>query len=212
MLSFFGNKDKASGARGRGERVPRPSIGWGRLLERMRTQESLRILDIGPTSSSSINLVTGMGHSIYLANLVEEAAKPEWKKPASDDEPEEIDVNRFLAAHLNFSGRGFDVVTFWDAADYLPEPLLQPILNRIHDVMEPGGQMLTIFHLASSGANTGFSRYHMTDQDSVAMQRVGDYPVVRTYNNREIEKLFSEFNNFHFFLGKDNLREVLVTR
>jgi hypothetical protein len=212
MLSFFGNKDKAGGAGGRGERVPRPSIGWGRLLERMRTQESLRILDIGPTSSSSINLVTGMGHSIYLANLVEEAAKPEWKKPASDDEPEEIDVNRFLAAHLNFSGRGFDVVTFWDAADYLPEPLLQPILNRIHDVMEPGGQMLTIFHLASSGANTGFSRYHMTDQDSVAMQRVGDYPVVRTYNNREIEKLFSEFNNFHFFLGKDNLREVLVTR
>jgi hypothetical protein len=211
MLNFFGNKAKAGGG-GRGERISRPSIGWGRLLERMRTHESLRILDIGPTSSNSINLVTGLGHSIYLANLVEEAARPEWKRPASEPESEGIDVEGFLAAHLNFSGRGFDVVTFWDTADYLPEPLLQPIIDRIHDVMEPGGQMLTMFHLAAAGANNEFNRYHLTDQDMVAMQRVGDYPIVRTYNNREIEKLFSEFNNFHFFLGKDNLREVLVTR
>jgi hypothetical protein len=52
----------------------------------------------------------------------------------------------------------------------------------------------------------------LTDQDAIAMQRIGEYPIVRTYNNREIEKLFSEFKSFHFFLGKDNLREVLVTR
>jgi hypothetical protein len=212
MLSFFGNKDKADGRGGRGERVLRPSIGWGRLLEKMRTQESLRILDIGPTSPSSINLVTGLGHSIYLANLVEEAAKPEWRAPADEDGLERIDVEQFLATHLNFSGRDFDVVMFWDTADYLPEPLLQPVIDRIYEVMVPDGQMLAMFHLAPSGADRAFYRYHLTDQDAIAMQRMGEYPIVRTYNNREVEKLFVKFNNFHFFLGKDNLREVLVTR
>jgi len=209
MFSFFGNKDKADS---RGERVLRPSIGWGRLLEKMRTQESLRILDIGPTSSSSINLVTGLGHSIYLANLVEEAIKPEWRTPAVDGGPEGIDVEGFLATHLNFSGRGFDVVTLWDTADYLPEQLVKPVLGRIYDAMVPDGQMLTMFHLSSTEASRGFYRYHMTGQDAIATQRIGEFPIVRTYNNREIEKLFADFNNFHFFLGKDNLREVLVTR
>jgi len=209
MASFFGSKDKAGG---RGERVLRPSIGWGRLLERMGTQESLRILDIGPTSSSSINLITGLGHSIYLANLVEEAVKPEWRTPAVEEEGGGIDVERFLATHLNFSGRSFDVVTFWDTADYLPQALLQPVIDRIYEVMVPEGQMLAMFHLSSTGANSEFYRYHLTDKDAVEMQRTGNHPILQTYNNREIEKLFSAFKSFHFFLGKDNLREVLVTR
>jgi hypothetical protein len=211
MPSFFGIKDKAGGG-GRGELVPRPSIGWGRLLERMRTQESLRILDIGPTSSSNINLVTGMGHSVYLANLVEEAARPEWRLPPIEGEPVGFDAEGFIAAHLNFSGRNFDVVLFWDTADYLPQPLVQPVIDRIHDAMVPEGQILAMFHLASPGTSGEFHRYHLTDKDAISMQRSGDYPIVRTYNNREIEKLFSEFKSFHFFLGKDNLREVLVTR
>jgi len=106
------------------ERVPRYSSGWGQLLERMRGEESLRVLDIGPTSSTNINFVTALGHSIYLANLVEEAAKSEWIVPQEDGSPGRFDVEGFLAAHLNFSGRGFDVVLFWDTADYLPQELL----------------------------------------------------------------------------------------
>jgi hypothetical protein len=131
-------------------------------------------------------------------------------------------VEKFLAAHLNFSGRGFDVVLFWDTADYLPEELLKPVLERIHEVMAPGGQILGLFHSATSGSGVGgvgwasakpeFSRYHLTDRTEVDVQRAGDYPLVRSYTNREIERLFGSFQSFHFFLGKDNMREVLVTR
>jgi hypothetical protein len=209
MASFFG-KDKAGG--GSAERVVRPSIGWGRVLSRLRADEPLRILDIGPTSSTNINFVTGLGHSVYLANLVEEASRPEWIVPAHDEEPAGFDVERFLAAHLNFSGRGFDIVLLWDTADYLPGQMLQPVVDRIHEVMVPDGEMLAMFHLSATGANSEFRRYHMTDTEAVAMQRAGESPIVQTYNNREIEKLFSAFRSFHFFLGKDNLREVLVSR
>ena len=114
----------------------------------MRGEESLRVLDIGATSSTNINFITALGHSIYLANLVEDAAKREWIIPQDDGAPGRFDVERFLATHLDFSGRGFDIVLFWDTADYLPEELLAPVLDRIHEVMAPGGQMLAMFHSA----------------------------------------------------------------
>jgi hypothetical protein len=214
MLSFFGTKDRAGGGAARNERVSRHSSGWKQLLERMHSEESLRVLDIGPTSSTNINFVTSLGHSIYLANLVEDAAKPEWVLATGEDGSARFDVQRFLAAHLNFSGRGFDVVLFWDTADYLPEELLGPVLNRIHEVMAPGGQMLTMFHSPARTveAKTDFCRYHLTDSDAVDVQRAGEYPLLNHYNNRQVEGFLKLFKGYHFFLGKDNLREVVVTR
>jgi hypothetical protein len=187
----------------------------------MRTDESLRVLDIGPTSSTNINFITSLGHSIYLANLVEDAAKPEWGA-VREDGAAGLDVGRFLAAHLNFSGRGFDVVLFWDTADYLPEELVKPVVGRIHEVMAPGGQILAMFHSATGGYGVGvggeaatkpeFSRYHLTDRSAVDVQRAGEYPWLRSYTNREIERLFAAFKSFNFFLSKDNVREVVVAR
>jgi len=217
MPSFFGGKDKASGGPASNERIPRHSSGWGQLLGRMRSEDSLRILDIGATSSTNINFVTTLGHSIYLANLVEEAAKREWIVPDEDGSPGQFDVERFLATHLSFSGRGFDVVLFWDTADYLPEALLGPVLERIYQVMAPGGEMLAMFHSPSNSFTSGlakseFCRYHLTDTTLVEVQKAGEFPLINHYTNRQIEKLLASFKGFHFFLSKDNVREVVVIR
>jgi hypothetical protein len=194
------------------DRVPRHSSGWKELLKHLREEDSLRILDIGPTSSTNINFITSIGHSIYMANLVEEAAKPEWIIPAQAGEPAGYDVERFLTSNLNFSGRIFDIVILWDTADYLPEALLPAVLERIHSVMQEGGLMLAFFHTKTEGAETAFSRYHLTDTDAVEMQKAGNFPILRTYNNRQIENMLSAFSSYKFFLAKDNLREVIVTR
>jgi SAM-dependent methyltransferase len=216
MSSFFGGKDKTGSSAGANERVSRHSSGWGQILQRMRGEESLRVLDIGATSSRNINFITALGHSIYLANLVEDAAKRDWIIPGEDGGPGRFDVNRFIAAHLNFSGRDFDIVLFWDTADYLPEELLGPVLEQIHGVMAPGGQLLAMFHSAPSVSSglpkANFCRYHLTDTTAVDVQRAGDYPILNTYTNRQVETLFGSFKSFHFFLGKDNVREIVVTR
>jgi len=216
MVSFFGGREKSGGGTASAERIPRNSSGWGKIMERMRGDESLRVLDIGPTSSGNINLITSLGHSIYLANLVEDAARKEWTPPQADGTPGPFDVDRFLSTHLTFSGRGFDIVLLWDTADYLPEPIVAPVINRIHQVMEPSGQILAMFHSSSTASVTplkaDFSRYHLTDTNRVDVQRVGDYPLLNTFTNRQIEKLFENFKSFTFFLSKDNVREVLVTR
>jgi SAM-dependent methyltransferase len=211
MCSLF-NSNRGSGHQAVGERDSRHSSGWASLQKFLATTESLRILDIGPTSAININYVTSLGHSIYMANLVDEAAKPEWRSPGEQGEPENFDVDRFLAANLDFTGRKFDVVTFWDTADYLPPILLQPVLARIHQVMQPGGLLLAFFHAKATGAETRFSRYHLTNADSVNIQRAGAHPLVATYNNRQIEKLLNAFSGYKFFLAKDNLSEVIATR
>jgi hypothetical protein len=212
MRNLFGGGNNTSSQRG-GEsgRVPRHSSGWNELLKHLRAQESLRILDIGPTSSTNINYITNLGHSIYMANVVEEASKPEWLVPGEPGSEPSFAVERFLESNLNFSGRMFDVVILWDTADYLHESLVVPILSRIHEVLQPGGLMLAFFHQTSS-PDTVFCRYHLTDTDVVEMQRAGNYPLLNIYNNRKIENMLTRFSSFRFFLAKDSLREVIVTR
>ena len=212
MRSLFGSSNNPAATRGsEAGRINRHSSGWNELLKYLRAHESLRILDIGPTSSSNINYITSLGHSIYMANIVEEASKPEWIVPAEEGEPAGFDVQGFLESNLNFAGRMFDVVILWDTVDYLPEPLLVPIFSRIHEVLQPGGLMLAFFH-ATASPEASFCRYHLTDTDVVEMQRAGNYPLVQIYSNRKIENMLSEFSNYRFFLAKDSLREVIITR
>ena len=212
-MSLFGGKSAGTTAASLNARVARHSSGWNQLSAYLRTHDSLRLLDIGPTSAGNINFITGLGHSVYMANLVEDAARPEYQVPSPVDAAKlTFDVPRYLDDNLNFAGRVFDVVTFWDTADYLPEALVQPVLDRIHSVMEPGGQLLAFFHSKTSGDDTIFSRYHLTGSDQLEMQRRGNHPILRTYTTRQVEGLFKSFGSFKFFLAKDTLREVIVVR
>jgi hypothetical protein len=212
MRNLFGGSEGSSSGKGASaNRIPRHSSGWKELLKHLKSQDSLRVLDIGPTSSTNINYLTSLGHSIYMANIVEEALKPEWVLPGGEGEEPGFDVARFLETNLNFSGRKFDVVILWDTADFLPEPLVEPIFARLHEVMEPGGLMLAFFH-ATADPNAPFCRYHLTDTEAVDMQKAGNYPVVQIYSNRKVENLLKAFSAYRFFLAKDSLREVIVTR
>ncbi len=211
MRSFF-TGNSGSEERTEAARTSRHSSGWTHLQKYLAANEGLRILDIGPTSAVNINYVTSLGHSIYMANLVDEAARPEWLVPNDATEGTRFDVDGFLAANLDFAGRMFDVVTFWDTADYLPPALLTAVITRIHSVMQPGGLLLAFFHAKALGAETSFSRYHLTATQSVDIQRAAKHPLLQTYNNRQIEKLLSEFATYKFFLAKDNLSEVVATR
>jgi hypothetical protein len=210
MRSIFGGAAAGTSRGADAARVPRHSSGWKEMLKYLHSEESLRVLDIGPTSSTNINYITSLGHSIYMANLVEEATKSEWWV-TGEDGGTKFDAERFLATNLNFTGRNFDIVLLWDTADYLPEALAAPIFSRIHKVMKPGGLMLAFFH-ATTDPGTSFCRYHLTDTDVVEMQRAGSYPVEHIYSNRKVENLLSDFSSYRFFLAKDSLREVIITR
>jgi hypothetical protein len=216
-MGLFGSKSE-SGQRLESGRSQRHSSGWNQLHKHLKSREALRILDVGPTSAGNINFVTHLGHSIYMANLVEEASKPEWSTADESADalslPEDREasaIEGFLRQNLEFSGRHFDVVILWDTLDYLRQSFVPAVVDRLYDVMEPGGQLLAFFHAKAPDLPV-FSRYHLTDSDHVEMQRVGGHPMLQSYSNRQVEQLFHRFSGHKFFLAKDALREVIVTR
>ena len=61
-------------------------------------------------------------------------------------------------------------------------------------------------------ATVTFAATTVTDTDSIEVQESTTYNVKQLYTNRTIEKLFESYANTKFFLAKDNLYEVIITR
>jgi hypothetical protein len=78
--------------------------------------------------------------------------------------------------------------------------------------MNQKGRVLAFFHSRSSGEWNHYCRFNLTGSDQIELQQSEDFPLLRTYTNRAIEKLFQAFSTSKFFLAKDNLYEVLITR
>jgi SAM-dependent methyltransferase len=210
-VSLFRRDDKSNGPK-MVDRPPRNSSGWRDILAYLKETESLRVLDFGATSSHNINYLTGMGHSVYMANVVQEAARPEWRKPLEEGGAPEFDVAGFVEANLNFSGRDFDVVLVWDTADYLPPELVPALFARLHEVLRPHGRLLAFFQGSAPSPQTPFARYQLTDSEQLLLLASGTFPFQRMYQTRQIEKFLVGYASVRFFLGKDNIREVIAIR
>jgi hypothetical protein len=49
-------------------------------------------------------------------------------------------------------------------------------------------------------------------KDTLELEPLQGFRVQRIFNNRDIENLFQDFASRKFFLGRDNIREVLMVR
>lgn len=218
MLRKFFQKDRSGDPNAAppvltGPRIPRHSSGWSALLKHLKTEPNLRVLDIGPTSPTNINFLTNMGHSVYMADLVRAAMSPEWTIPAADaDTPARFDVEGYLDQNLEFAGREFDVVLLWTTLDYLPDPLVTPVVDRLCASMSSLGKVLALFHSKLRGERTSYCRYHLTDSENIEMQESMNVQVQRVFTNRSIENLFARYKSCKFFLAKDNVYETIITR
>jgi hypothetical protein len=195
-----------------GPRVPRHSGAWSALRKRLQAEPGLRIIDTGYTSPSNINYLTSLGHSVFLADLDFEACHEDWRTGADEEGNPIWNIEGYLEQALNFSGRTFDVVLLWTALDYLPEPFVVPVVSRLSDAMNPGGQVLAFFHTRKQGEETVRCRFHVTAGDDVEVQLAQQFPIQRAITNRSIERLFSGWSGHRQFLAKDSVSEVLMTR
>jgi hypothetical protein len=195
-----------------GPRVPRHSGGWSVLRKRLQSEPGLRVIDVGYTSPSNINWLTGLGQSVFLADLVHDAWTGNWQRGEDEDGKPIWDVEGYLDQTLKFSGRTFDVVLMWTALDYLPEPLVAPVVDHLFHSMNPGGQVLALFHTRMQGEETVHCRFHITPSDDVEMQLAQPFPIQRASTNRSIERLFAAWSGHRQFLAKDSVSEVIITR
>jgi hypothetical protein len=195
-----------------GPKVPRHSGGWAALRKRFEKDSGLHTIDIGYTSPANVHYLTGLGHSIFMADMVHDAYTGNWQKGTDDDGNPVWDVEGFISQSLDFSGRMFDVVLLWDTLDYLPEPLVVPVVQRLFEATYPGGQVLAFFHTRTQGEETAHCRFHLTAGDDVEIQLAEQFPIQRAFTNRNIERHFAAWSGYRQFLAKDGVSELIITR
>jgi SAM-dependent methyltransferase len=223
LFKLFRNSSSGGQEKGSHEscgRTRRHSSGFKEFMRAVSGQEELCFLDLGSTSASNISILTERGSKIYTEDLLVAASDPDMLT-IGEDGARVVDVDRFLKENLSFRGQVLDAVLFWDVADYLPEPLVKPVIEKIFCAMKPGGVLLAFFHTKDAGPESPYSRYHFAGEDALDLQPVkisngsGAPSLVklqRVFNNRHIENLFRDFSSLKFFLARDNIREVLVVR
>jgi hypothetical protein len=211
-----GASSTQSGAEAGGERVSRRSNGLAELTRYIQREGSCSILDLGPTSPANITYFTNLGARSYTEDVLRSSQNPEYLVKNSDGQMV-IDPDKFLADNIAFDAETFDAVLCWDSPDYMNEALVKPVVQRVHKVMKRGGLLLAFFHTKDAGADAAYYRYHIAGQDTLDMQRMptssnSHFRLQRVFNNRHIENLFHDYGSIKFFLGRDNIREVLIVR
>ncbi len=212
LTRFFDRNDVSERQETTGQRVPRHSGGWDAIRKHLIASAGLRILDVGLTSATNINLLTEMGHSVYMADLLQDAWSEEWRSVPDAEGNQVWRSDEFVATNLNFSGRTFDVVLLWMTLDYLPEALLAPVVSALHEVTAQGGQLLAFFNTKLNPDQAPYYRLHITPTDNIELQLAQPFRQQRALTNRNIERLFSNWSGLKQFLAKDGVSESIIQR
>lgn len=206
------------------DRVTRRCTGLSELVKALSWLDGQKVLDLGPTSPANISFFTNMGQRTYGEDVLL-ASRDAQYQVKGEDGSRSVDVDKFLADNLAFEKETFDAVLLWDMPDYLSESLVKPVVQRIHTIMKPGALMLAFFHTKDAGPDAPYQRYHIASPETIELQRIplpppgreetgryAHFRLQRVFNNRHIENLFRDCGSLKFFLGRDNIREVLVVR
>jgi SAM-dependent methyltransferase len=193
-------------------RIPRRSTGFNHFTKAILRPDGQMVLDLGPTSSSNLHFITGLGHRAYNEDVLAAANASRLMIPGPEEGSTMVDVARFLAEDLQYPAESFDAVLMWDVCDYLPEALVKPVVERIYQITKPRGALLAFFHTRDAGSEAPYYRYHIKNEETLELQQGPHFQLQRVFQNRHVENLFHDYNSIKFFLGKENIREVLLVR
>lgn len=204
---------------GQGRQQPAPiqrtSSALAELQKTTAENESMTVLQLGPTSPRNISHFTNLGHGIYGEDIIAAASHPQYSLETPDGK--QFSSEAFLAENLVPNHRRFDIALCWDTFDYIDPALARPLAQRIFNLMKPGGYLLAFFHSRRAGDTsaappTPHYRCHITGPGTLELQYDADLALKNTMPNRKIEEMLHDFANVKFTLARDNIREVLARR
>ena len=179
-----------------------------------------RILDLGNLSQSTLNFFIEKGFRISTEDLLRS-----WKGfltteeetlrrlPAGEAGPkvsQALLAERFLAEAVQYPEESFNGVLVWDLLDYLDSQLLTRLMDRLYELLQPGGAVLAMFH---SRTPERYHRYRVVDAQSIEPIPSPTLTVhARIFQNREILDLFGKFRSSKTFVGRDQVREALFIK
>jgi len=189
----------------------RQSSGFDQFQAFLKGTDNLTVLDLSGASQANITFVTEAGHRISSEDIVG-AMLGCFGDNFSEEHHNEAKCNRFLDQVLDFPANSFDGALVWDAFQFLPPPLINKTVDRLLQIMRPGGIILAFFNANEKIKEIPLYNYRIQDAKTLLLTPRGHPQQVQNFNNRTIEKLFEAAASVKFFLTRDNLREVIVRR
>ena len=91
-------------------------------------------------------------------------------------------------------------------------PLLETVVKRLSNMLRPGSYMLASVSRRRTRRDYSDVFLPYRDRKTITLAPRGRRRPAQFFNNRSLEKLFSDFESVKFFLTRDHLREVIVRR
>lgn len=179
-----------------------------------------RILDMGPIAQSTLNFFLEKGFRLSTEDLLRT-----WKEFLTGEEErlrmapagsgdgqisQDLLVDKFLEIALCYGQGNFNGVLAWDLLDYFDVAIVPRLMERIFDIMAPGGVLLALFH---SRPAQSFRRFRIIDMQKFEAVPAPTLAVhAHVFQNREILDLFGKFRSSKTFVGRDQVREALFLK
>jgi 2-polyprenyl-3-methyl-5-hydroxy-6-metoxy-1,4-benzoquinol methylase len=225
VLSFFGDHFKRLVRRALGQEAPalaeanaqgqdapllRRSSGMREFWKAIEGPPGLKILDLGAASQANITFITDLGYKLYTADLLQSFLNTVPKEGrAGEVSPTE---ESFFRENCNYGEGEFDGILCWDLFDFVADPLIKPLIEKLLLSLKPGGTVLSFFHTGTAGQPVPLYQYRIRSVDTLQMTGRGTARLERHFNNRTIENLFKQCASLKFYLSRDSLREVISVR
>ncbi len=190
--------------------VSRHSNGLRHFFDHLPQDRVLEVLDLGGLNEANIDFLSRIGGRIHAVDLLDCFDRSRREAPA---EALGIDAGRaFIDEYLNFARNQFDAILVWDALEFLDSDILHMTVPRLGEILRPGGALLSFFHNESRGQTVQVHTYKIQQPDTIRIEPRQLRTLHNTFNNRSLERLFADFDTVKFFLTRDHLREVIVSR
>lgn len=194
-----------------GEPQSRHSNGLEQFFSHIRDESGLSILDLGGASQANVSFITGLGHKLYTEDFLR-SLRQHFGGGRMPEPPHPSQVAAFLDESLNYPERNFDGVLAWDVLEYCEPPVSAAVIERLLGLVKPNSYMLAIFHAPDRPEAPEQYSFRIQDSKTLILMPRERRPILQSFNNRGLEKLFQAFDSLKFFLTRDALREVIVKR
>ena len=187
----------------------RSSRGLEEFFTQIRDTSGLTILDLGGATQKNVSFITDLGHRLYSEDFLR-ILNETFGVDDTVDQSNPGRIEYFLKQTLDYPEGHFDGVLMWDVLEYLNPVLLNAVVERLHKIVRPKAYMLAFFQADDKVDAAPVYTFRIEQVNSLEVLQQGMRRPAQLFNNRSLEKLFTQFDSVKFFLTRERLREVII--
>jgi hypothetical protein len=182
------------------------------FVRSLDTTRDLRLLDLGGANSANIQFMSQFGSRLYSEDFFATLEDCFGDGDFYENQRDASRVESFLVQTFSEQRGPFDGALVWDCLQFLRPSLLERTIDHLHRLLEPGSYLLAYFYADEKAQVIPQYSFRIQDESSLVLTPKGELPPGQPFSNRNIERLFEDFQSVKFYLSRDNVREVLVRR